>query len=162
MSASASAERVDRDLVAGWLHARSLARRLPIPVADHGGWRVDTRSDQEWCRYVFADAIPAIADLAQTITIPRIYIKLCHEDNVLRDLLTNRWRICPASWLMTAGASRVTHQPLLDGYIPQVEADGDAIRVGITTADGMLAASGYAAEAEGVFVYDRIVTRASD
>ncbi|WP_430984552.1 hypothetical protein, partial [Escherichia coli] len=60
MNGSASADAVDRELIAGWLHARSVARALPTPVADHGGWRVDTRSEQEWCRYVFADPAPAI------------------------------------------------------------------------------------------------------
>ena len=60
------------------------SRALPTPVADHGGWRGDTRSEQEWCRYVFADPAPAIAELAQSITQPRVYVKLCQDDADLK------------------------------------------------------------------------------
>ncbi|MBP2276372.1 MULTISPECIES: GNAT family N-acetyltransferase [Sphingomonas] len=158
MNGSASAEGVDRELIAGWLHARSIARALPMPVAEQGGWRVDTRSEQEWCRYVFADPTPAIADLAQSITQPRVYVKLCQDDAVLTSLLPSRWQICAPSWMMTAGTSPLAETPLPDGYLPKVESIGGVVRVAITSPNGALAASGYAAEASGVFVYDRIVT----
>ncbi|MDR6849533.1 GNAT superfamily N-acetyltransferase [Sphingomonas sp. BE270] len=158
MNGSASADVVDRDLIAGWLHARSIARALPMPVADHGGWRVDTRSEQEWCRYVFTDPAPAIAELAQCITQPRVYVKLCQDDAVLRALLPSHWQICAPSWMMTAGATPLAETGLPDGYLPTVETINGVVRVAITGADGALAASGYAAEASGVLVYDRIVT----
>ena len=53
-----------------WLTARSLARGLPAPQADRGGYRVDTNSETERCRWVFAHLDSGIADLAQSIHDP--------------------------------------------------------------------------------------------
>src|SRR5436305_1649172 len=47
-----------------WLAARSIARGVPLPVASHGGYRVDTRSDTETARWVFAHAGPGLESLA--------------------------------------------------------------------------------------------------
>lgn len=50
-----------------WLAGRSIARGLPLPVAVHGGMRVDTASPEEACRYVFAGPEPGLAALASSI-----------------------------------------------------------------------------------------------
>ena len=49
----------DPTLVRGWLAARSLARGLPAPVADHGGWRVDTARGTALGVTVQAEAEPS-------------------------------------------------------------------------------------------------------
>lgn len=158
MSVSPSASRVDADLVARWLAARSIARGLPAPIAEAGGWRVDTRSEVEWCRYVFATANSGLVDLAHAIEQPRIFLKLCAEDGVLAALLPERWTLAPHSWLMTTDVAP-PEPPCPEGYTPTIEhMTSGAIKLSIVAADGALAASGYAAEANGVFVYDRIKT----
>ncbi|PTS78400.1 GNAT family N-acetyltransferase, partial [Sphingomonas sp. HMWF008] len=68
MLGSASAEGAAADLVAGWVYGRSVARWVALPVADYGGWRVDTGSPAEVCRYIFADPTPDVAALARAIT----------------------------------------------------------------------------------------------
>lgn len=157
MNGSASVSDVDPALIAAWLAARSIARGLPPPVADHHGWRVDTRSEAEWCRHVFATPAPEIAARARTIDRPRVFIKLCDEDDTLLRLLPSGWRLLDPSWVMVAGAS-APDRPLPDGYSARSEATSDAVHVLISAPDGTPAASGHAAESAGVFVYDRIVT----
>lgn len=154
MRASASA---DPALIASWLAARSLARALPRPVADHGGWRVDTNGTAERRRYVFCAADPAIAALARTIDEPRVFLKLTAPSVELARLLPQRWRTDDVSWVMTSDRVAPT-QPIPKGYDWTLRPIADAIEVRIVAADGSLAASGYAAEDGGVFVYDRIVT----
>ncbi|GGA48571.1 hypothetical protein GCM10011395_18640 [Sphingomonas psychrolutea] len=159
MRGSASAEGVDPGLLRGWLAARSVARGLPAPMATHGGWRVDTRSDAEWCRYVFAAPDNRIADLAATIGRPDVLLKLCAADAVLAALLPAGWQLDPCSWFMTAPEISV-RTALPTGYTATIQTTEGAHQIAITAPDGSLAASGYAAEINGVFCYDRIVTSA--
>ena len=154
MSGSASA---DPGLIAGWLAARSIARGLPAPVAANGGWRVDTRSDVEHCRYVFATPDRAIADLAATIDQPRTLLKLAAQTAVLAALLPEGWRVEGETWVMTARAGPVGRAVPV-GYTVTLKRVAGAIQARILTPDATIAASGYAAEMGGVFVYDRIMT----
>lgn len=41
---------VDPDTLYAWLYGRSLARGVPQPVPDHGGFRVDTGTEGEISR----------------------------------------------------------------------------------------------------------------
>lgn len=159
MPGSASANGPAADLVAGWVYGRSVARRIALPVADHGGWRVDTGSPAEVCRYIFADPTREVAALARTINQPRIWIKVCCEDSALAAFLPPEWTLGPTSWMMVGdGSFREVTLPA--GYRANVVRDGVCVEVSIFASDGSLAASGHAAEAGGVFVYDRIVTDA--
>lgn len=159
MSASPSADGVDPGLLAAWVAARSMARGLAAPVADHGGWRVDTRSDIEWCRYISARADREIAALARTIERPQVFIKACTDDATLMHLLPDGWTLQQRAWVMTSLVEPPARH-LADGYSLAVEIANDVISVRIAAPDGALAASGYAVETAGVFAYDRIVTSA--
>ena len=156
MRGSASADLSHGDLVAGWVHARSIARGVALPVADHGGWRVETSSDTEIRRYIFAGAGPDIASLARKVTRPRIWVKACCEDAVLASCLTTPWTLSTPAWMMV-GPSSAGDAALPTGYHAAVERIGVCATVEIRVGDGALAASGHSAEASGVFVYDRIV-----
>ncbi len=160
MPGSASAEGPAADLVAGWVYGRSVARRVALPVADHGGWRVDTASPSEVCRYIFADPTPDVAALARAVTQPRIWIKVCCEDSALAACLPSDWTLAPTCWMMV-GEGSVDEATLPAGYRTNVVRDGACVEVSIFAPDGSLAASGHAAEAGGAFVYDRIVTDAA-
>ncbi|MEG3122547.1 GNAT family N-acetyltransferase [Sphingomonas sp. GB1N7] len=149
-------EPADPDLVAAWLRGRSIAGNLPVPVAESDGWRLETGSETEVRRYVFAAPSPAIAELARTTDRPRVFLKACVDGNVLSALLTPAWRVCEPTWMMT-GPSAIDQRPLADGYTATIDRKNGVIAVRITAADGTLAASGYAAETQGAFVYDRII-----
>jgi GNAT superfamily N-acetyltransferase len=148
---------IDPALVRGWLAGRSLSRGLPAPVADHGGWRVDTGGDEERRRYVFAEPGEGLGRLAQAIDEPRVFIKLCADAETLRGLLPRRWSIRDANCMMVTDGDPAP-VALPEGYALATNSAGGVTHVSIRTTDGSEAASGHAAELNGVFVYDRIVT----
>jgi len=140
-----------------WLAGRSLARGLPAPMADRGGYRVDTRSDSEYCRWVFAAPHPELSALAREVDRPGRLIKLCGEDEALRRLLPDGWQIhAPASFMQAGSWPALRSLPA--GYRCETSVAGPVCRVAILGPGGTLAASGYAAETSEAFVFDRIVT----
>jgi len=150
-------EGLDPHLLHAWLVARSLARGLPMPVPDHSGFRVDTGSEMETIRWVFPCMGDGLKKLARTIHQPRQFVKVCDTAEALRAALPAHWSIHAPSHVMRAYGAMPRRQ-LADGYAIAVEQSGAVTSVRITTDTGILAASGYGAETDGVFVYDRIVT----
>lgn len=149
---------IDPALVRGWLAARSLARGLPQPVADHGGWRVDTGLPTETCRHVFAHVCPGLRTLADRIDAPLVFLKLCAGRDLLRALLPPRWHVEPPNRMMVRDGPPGRPPPLPTGYRADLSMAGAVAQARIVAPDGDLAASGHAAGLDGVFVYDRIVT----
>lgn len=143
-------------LVRAWLEARSVARQLPRPVDDHGGFRVDTCSSDEVARWVFPAINSGLVALGQSINEPRHLIKLCGAMEQLCAALPQRWSPSRVGYFMTA-AERVQPSPVPDGYGSHLEKDACRI-VARVTHNGETVASGYAAETEQVFIYDRIET----
>ena len=151
---------VDPVLVRGWLAARSLSRGLPAPVADHGGWRVDTGGPVERRRYLFAEAGPGLAALLAMIDEPGVFVKLCADADTFRALLPARWTITDANCMMVPERPVPTPLVVPPGYRLATVRDGGVTHATIAAPDGGLAASGYAAELDDIFVYDRIVVEA--
>jgi GNAT superfamily N-acetyltransferase len=142
-----------------WVAARSVARDLPAPVADRGGWRVETGSETEIRRYFFARPDEAIANLAREIAGPRIFLKLAADAATMAALLPDGWVTEGQTWMMSGAP--IAMPSLHPDY--RLEQEGDARRatVVIRAPDGSVAASGYGAAVAGVFAYDRIVTDAA-
>ena len=148
---------IDPRLVLGWLTARSIARNLPPPVPDRGGFRVDTGSATEAVRWVFPHVTEGLLTLADELHEPRRFIKLCADDASLRRCLPERWQVQPSAFVMTTNGEAGAPE-LAAPYRLHRERIGCTTHVRVCTVDGELAASGFAAEAGGFFVYDRIVT----
>jgi GNAT superfamily N-acetyltransferase len=148
---------IDPRIPHAWLAARSIARGLPAPVADHGGYRVDTNSDAEVRRWVFPQVGAGLAELARTIDAPRHFLKLCGDAGALRAVLSDRWQLHDPGYFMTATEAPV-ERPLAAGYRIETARIGAVVEVRLTSSAGDLAASGYAAETGDAFIYDRIVT----
>jgi hypothetical protein len=146
----------DEELLAGWLHARSIARGLPQPVPDHGGLRVDTGLPSEQRRYVFAGPVPQITELAQSITAPHVFIKMCGPGERLLSLVPPRWQLQPGAYLMTIGGWHSPTPSLPPGYRLQVLTEFPITTARIFTEDDTPVASGHAVEYDSVFVFDRI------
>lgn len=151
---------VDPGLLRNWLSARSRSRGLPQPVPDHGGLRVDTCSEAEIARYVFAAPGEGLRQLAEEVDQPRIFLKVCAARDALLALLPGRWQAVQSGYLMIKDDPEVRPAPVPDGFRLEVETSAERISVRILAADGQLAASGHAAEFQGVFAYDRIRTEA--
>jgi len=152
-------EGLDPHLLHAWLAARSLARGLPMPVVEHGGFRVDTGSEAETVRWVCPRMCDGLKELAGTIHQSRQFLKVCETSEALLAALPAHWTIHAPSHVMRANGPMARRQ-LADGYAIAVEQSGAVTSVRIVTDTGILAASGYGAETDGVFVYDRIVTEA--
>lgn len=149
---------VDPSLVLAWQTAHSIARGSPAPVHDRGGFRVDTHTEAEVKRWVFPQPGDGLREIGHEIAAPRHYLKLCGSDDALRAALPSRWEIQSSGWFMTATVTSPGTRPLPDGYRMELQQTGPVIRASIIAPDGDLAASGCAAEAAEVFIYDRIVT----
>jgi GNAT superfamily N-acetyltransferase len=160
MDTAYESTRIEPELIVTWLRARSVARGLPLPVADHGGWRVDTQLPHELQRYVFTRPEEGLRALANEIVTPRVFLKLCGNEHEMRALLTPHWQLQEPNYVMTGEAYQAGNLPLPTGYTVQVSSSGVTTAVRILTDEGELAASGYAAELDGVFIYDRISTEA--
>lgn len=130
----------DPQLVHGWLAARSVARGLPTPVADHGGWRVETGTAEEMRRHVFAAPVPAIRHLGETIDAPHIVLKACATQAEMRALLPSRWQMLPAGMMMVCDTESPEPALLPAGYSLELDSDGVVSHARITSECGALAA----------------------
>lgn len=144
-------------LIRAWLAARSLARGLPAPVDEAGAFRVDVHTEAETRRWVFPASTPELGRLARSITEPRHFIKLCGEGSELLAALPAGWRLCEPGHLMV-GPGRGDAAACPAGYRLSACCAAGIACVQVRAPDGGLAASGYAAELDGVFIYDRIIT----
>lgn len=143
----------------GWLAARSIARGLPAPVADHGGFRVDTGGEVEIRRWAFTRPGNGLSALGRMLDAPGHFLKLCGSGEQLLAVLPPRWRLQgEPGYVMRGPETQSPAAALPAGYTLQLDRDARGSHVAILAPDGALAASGTAAEAAGVFVYDRIIT----
>jgi hypothetical protein len=149
---------VDPKLLFAWQAAHSVARSSPPPVHDRGGFRVDTHSEKEVKRWVFPQLCDGLHAVAQEVTAPRHFLKLCGSDDELRSALPARWEVQPATCFMIAATAAVNAKPLPGGYRMELHQAGPVTRACIIAPDGEVAASGCSAETADVFVYDRIET----
>lgn len=147
------------ELMEGWLRARSLSRGLPQPVSDRGGLRLDTGLPHERRRYLFSRPSPGLRELAQEIIEPLVFLKLWGGAEELAPLLPQRWAVQTSRWAMTCdGPMPGEEASAPDPYRLELSSDGPVTLAHIFAPDGTLAASGRAAEAFGVFIYDQIST----
>jgi GNAT superfamily N-acetyltransferase len=151
---------IDSVLLEAWVAGRSVARGLPQPVQDRGGWRVDTNSAVEVCRWIFPRTSPVLAELAQEVSRPGYLLKVCGPADELRAAVPQRWQVEPTGYFMMATGCWESPAMSAD-YRLEVERIAGVTQVQIRALSGELAGSGYAAETADAFVYDRIVTAPS-
>ncbi|WP_243652526.1 GNAT family N-acetyltransferase [Novosphingobium sp. PhB165] len=127
---------------------------------------MDTNLPNEARRWVFAEPCEGLREFGREVSLPRHFLKLCGTVDDLRAVLPAAWHLQPESHFMIANDARssvrvpvgAAARTLPDGYRLESERDGPTTSIRIVAHDGSLAASGYAAETMGVFIYDRIVT----
>ncbi|QAY76202.1 GNAT family N-acetyltransferase [Sphingosinicella sp. BN140058] len=146
-----------RETVHAWLSARSIARGLPQPCPDRGGYRVDTNAEREVVRWVFPAPAPGLVQLGNEIVEPLHFLKCCCAAERLRALLPARWHVDGQSWFMQGGGPH-DQRPLPAGYSLETVRDGAVIAVRVMSDGANVAASGFAAETADAFIYDRIQT----
>ena len=149
---------IDPALIFAWQTAHSIARGSPLPVHDRGGFRVDTHSEKELKRWVFPRPCDGLRAIAHDIAAPRHYLKLCGANEELGRALPIHWKVQAENYFMTAAVTTPDTKPLPNGYSMELHQAGPVTRARVIAPDGDLAASGCAAEAADVFIYDRIET----
>lgn len=142
----------------GWLAARSIARGLPAPVAEHGGFRVDTGGEVEICRWAFPALCAGLSELGRTLDAPGHFLKLCGSGADLLAALPWRWRLQEPGYFMRGPAMPLPPAALPPGYTLELNRDAGVSRVAILAPDGDLAARGTASKAADIFIYDQIIT----
>ncbi|MHB8286756.1 MAG: GNAT family N-acetyltransferase [Caulobacteraceae bacterium] len=157
MTSDISTPRVAPALAEGWLRARSIARGLPQPVAIDGGWCVETASATERRRYVFTRPTESLSALARTVASADIVLKLFGAEAEMRACLSPAWRIDSGAVMMICDDYGSGAPQAPTGYTLELTTQGATTCASLLSKSGELAASGYAAENDGVFVYDRIV-----
>ena len=142
-------------LLGDWVAARSVARGLPAPVADRGGWRVDTRSDVEDCRWVFPQVTEELSELGAAIARPKKLIKLCGSVDQLTGALPAGWDVSATGAFMRFSGA-FDRPDLRPGYLLECEQNGDVAYARILY-QGQVVATGYGAATDRAFVFDRIL-----
>ncbi|WP_010163987.1 GNAT family N-acetyltransferase [Sphingomonas sp. PAMC 26617] len=145
-----------------WATARSRARRLPLPVRDRGGLRVDTDSAVEQARYVFLDVDTAFVAAAEAIAAPRVFLKACAAASAVLAVVPARWTLQSVAWIMVQDPRRDDAEPPLPpGYALDVTTADGVVAAVIIGDDGALAARGYGCRSGRIDCYDRIRTEAA-
>lgn len=156
------AARADREWLLAWMTGRSLARGLPAPFSDRGGWRAEIGSDSERRRWVFASLSADLRDLAESISEPGLNLRVLAPAESMQAFLPPGWNVQAASYAMIGPPNPAPPVALPAGYRLELQADGRAAHAFILRHNGDLAASGHAGAGDNAFVYDRIVTGPND
>lgn len=152
----------DPHIVATWARGWALAREVSPPVPDSGAFRIEVGLPDHVRRYIFAAPTAAVRQLADTITEPYIFLKVCAPPNVVSTLLPPGWSIAPQAYMMTCfGAMAPVNTVLQEGYVLDIQEDIPVPIVRILTTQGEVAAIGRIAFAGDYGIYDRIETHES-
>jgi hypothetical protein len=151
---------VDPCIVASWITGWTIARGTSSPIPDHGGFRVDVGWPEQQARYVFSSPCEGFQYLANTITDPWIYLKVCAPPEMIKPLLPSQWIIQPQGVMMVcAQLINPLNARLPDGYSLKITEALPVSTVKILTSDQQLAAIGHLAFTDGFVIYDRIETK---
>jgi GNAT superfamily N-acetyltransferase len=153
--------RVDLAWLRAWLEARSVARGFPMPVLDHGAWRIETGSDTELRRWVFPAVTPQLQELGRAIDDPRMIIRAAVTPEELSSALGARWVVPERTYVMHRSSHDAGTRALEPGYRLETRNDGAVAHVFVLDESDHLAASGHAGRGSQAMAYDRIKTEAS-
>lgn len=104
------------------------------------------------------DVSEDLRKLALATTDPLVALKLCGTVASLRPVVSSRWEVQEGGYFMTLTGQAHARRAVPPGYRAEVAEQDGLIAAQIFASNGELAASGYGASANGVFVYDRIVS----
>lgn len=77
-----------------------MARNLPVPIKNKGVLLVNVGWPEQEKRYVFPKLTPELRQLAEKITEPWIFLKICDEAMLEKESLPPKWVIqLPASMM---------------------------------------------------------------
>lgn len=150
---------IDPNILEKWLTGWSLSRGLPLPVKSGSGFRVDVGWPEQKARYVFPGFTNEFTDLANTITEPWVFLKVCAPADVIKDRIPSQWVLQPPGFMMTCFKTMSSpERALTDEYILDVKNEVPVSIAKILTIHGDIAAIGRLVFVDDFVIYDRIET----
>lgn len=143
------------DLLGAWVRGWAVSRAVPAAVAEPDGFRVDVGLPGHRVRYLLRSP-QAVAPRARTVAEPGTWLKTCGGREAVLAGLTPEWEARPTEYLMTFEGG-IPSAEVPTGYEVTVTGAEPLWSVSVT-AGGEPAARGWVAVADGVAVFDRIVT----
>ncbi|WP_303830722.1 GNAT family N-acetyltransferase [Asticcacaulis taihuensis] len=156
--AGLGAQIADPELIATWLKGWALAHEVPLPAPCGNGWHVEVGLPDQKARYVFAAPEPAFWQLAETITEPLVYLKVCAPHDEIKNLFPSRWATEHRGFMMTRQGPPPPVQALPAGHRLTLTERSTGLTCTVHAEDGSHAASGSVVLADDMAVYDRIRT----
>ena len=145
----------DMEILAAWVRGWAVSRGTPPPVEEPDGHRVDVGLPGHRVRYLLREP-ETVAARARTVVEPGTWLKTCGARPAVLAGLTQAWEPGPSEYLMTLdGPASPAAVPA--GYEVEVTGAGPVWQVAVTSG-GAPAARGQVAVADGVAVFDQIVT----
>ena len=145
--------------IGAWITGRALARGLPLPFPDRGGWRAEIGSDSERRRWIFSALTAELRHLAEEIADPALKLRALATPDAMRAHLPAGWRVEAPSFAMAGPSGEGPEVALSGGYRLEVQAGGTAVHAFVRREDGELAAWGHGGAGPYAYVSDRIVTQ---
>ncbi len=146
-------------LVHAWITGWTLARETAPPVPVEGGFRVDVGWPRQRVRYVFPRCCAELRRLAETISEPWVFLKVCESPAEMRELLPPRWIVQPVGFMMTrTGPLDSPRRSVPRGYSLGVDERASVPLATVVSIAGDVVASGRVAVVGKSAIYDRIET----
>jgi len=150
---------ISPELIARWLKAWSVSRKLPLPVIYKSGYKVDVGYEKQKTRYVFPELTEDFIRLSQTISEPWVFLKVCASKSKVNSVVSSNWQIQPQGYMMSCNESMKFGNAVLGNqYKLEFENFKSIFIVRIVTQSGELASTGHLVIVENLAVYDRIST----
>lgn len=146
-------------LIARWLKAWSMSRKLPLPVIYMSGFKVDVGYEKQIARYVFPELTDDFIRLSQALKEPWVFLKVCASASEVSSVVSSNWKIQPQGYMMSCNEPmRFCKAILNDEYKIEFENYKSTYVVRIVTQAGELASIGHLVIIDNMAVYDRIFT----
>lgn len=151
-------ETVRPEIVRAWVDGWVVSRSAPLPVREPWGLRVDVGRPGHVSRHILPAPNPGdLRLLAETISTPGTWLKLCAPAEAVVPWLTPAWSIDEPEFMMTGPLSRgLATAP--DGYTLAVTTRSDVTVARLLTAAGEIAARGQIAVTGRTAVVDQVET----
>jgi GNAT superfamily N-acetyltransferase len=151
---------MSEELVEKWLRGWSLSRNLPLPERYRSGFKVEVGEEKQKIRYVFPELNDDFIQLAESVTEPWIYLKVCASPEQLKGLVPERWIFQPEGYMMHCRHPMIIPDIALTGnYSVDIQCiTPEYFTVRILCNATEQAAIGRLIIIDDVAVYDRVVT----
>jgi hypothetical protein len=149
----------DPYIVETWAHGWAVAREAATPVKEGDAFRIEVGIPGHVRRYIFPALSPGIRQLANTISAPYIFLKVCAPPEAVQALLPPGWIIQPLAFMMTCFQPMIAIRTTLqEGYALDINDNIPVPTVKIISPEGEVAAIGHIAFVGDYAIYDRIET----